>query len=255
MGDTVMAMASTNAPKKTADQTAAPLPVVEGPVLRAAMVPPPAMLRRTIGGLSGLAGLVALAGLGLGLAEIATGQAGPGAFWMTLFQLCAALACAMGVLAGAGRFSSGPAMTPLIVAGVLLVAGALSEPSLIRSGMPRLEVMGIPLRPLAQAELVLALAMGGLSVLVVLLRRPRRTFPMVLSGLVLIAPAMGAAVALVLPPVRSALSGWSPIVLTLVVVGVLGVAGLLLSIGSQLVIRALEVGIEAGLPDEEPSAG
>jgi hypothetical protein len=215
------------------------------------MVPPPPLLRRTIGGMSALAGLVALAGFGLGLAELVTGNPSPGAFWMTLFQFCALVACVMGVFAGAGRFRSGPAMTPLIVAGVLLVAGALSEPSLIRSGMPRLEVFGVPLRPLALTELVLALAMGGLSLLVVLVRRPTRTLPKLLIGLAVIAPAMAAAVAFLMPAVRSVLSGWSPVVLTLVVVGVLGFAGVLLSIGAQFVIRAIEIGIDAGLPPDE----
>jgi len=250
MGDTVMAMAAKNASKP--DLAPAPiLPVKEGPVPHAAMVPPPLVLRRTIGGVSGLAGLVALAGIGLGIAELAFGQPGPGPFWMTLFQVCALVACIMGVLAGAGRFSSGPAMTPLIVSGVLFMAGALSEPSLIRSGMPRLEVMGMPLRPLAMAELVFALLLGGLSVLVVLVRRPGKTVPKAIIGVVLVAPALLLAVGLLMPSVRAQLSGWSPVVLTMAVVGVLAVAGGLLSVGAQFVIRAIEIGIEAGFTDED----
>ncbi len=219
----------------------------------AAMVPPPPALRRTIGGISGLAGLVALAGIGLGLAELAFGQPGPGPFWMTLFQVCALVACIMGVLGGAGRFSSGPAMTPLIVGGVLLMAGALSEPSLIRAGMPRLEVMGLPLRPLALAELVFALLLGGLSVLVVLVRRPGKTLPKAAIGMVLVAPALILAAGLLMPAVRAQMLGWSPIVLTMAVLGVLAVAGVLLSVGAQFVIRAIEIGIEAGFTDEESS--
>lgn len=217
------------------------------------MAPPPPLLRRTIGGFSGLAALVALAGMGLGLVEIISGSAGPGAFWMTLFQLCAVVACIMGVLAGAGRFSSGPAMTPLIVAGVLLMAGALSEPSLIRSGMPRLEVMGVPLRPLALTELVLALLLAGLSLMVVLVRQPGKTLPKLLLGLVLVVPAMALAVGLVMPATRAQLSGWSPVTMTLLVVGVLSIAGVLLSIGSQFVIRAIEIGIAAGFTDDDPA--
>jgi hypothetical protein len=245
-----MAMAATNASKP--DHSPMP-PVREGPVPHAAMVPPPPALRRTIGGISGLAGLVALAGIGLGFAELAFGQPGPGPFWMTLFQVCALVACVMGVLGGAGRFSSGPAMTPLIVSGVLLMAGALSEPSLIRSGIPRLEVMGLPLRPLALAELVFALLLGGLSVLVVLVRRPGKTIPKAVIGVVLVAPAFLLAVGLLMPSVRAQMSGWSPVVLTMVVVGVLAVAGVLLSVGSQFVIRALEIGIEAGFQNEDSS--
>lgn len=218
------------------------------------MSPPAPWLRRTIGGLSALAGLVALSGFGLGLAEIVGGQASPGAFWMMLFQLCALVACVMGVLSGAGRFTSGPAMTPLIVGGVLLVSAIFSEPSLVRSGMPRLEVMGVPLRPLALSELVFALALGGLSLMVVLIRKPKKTVPMILIGLALVAPAMGAAVSFLLPQVRTMMSGWSPIVMTLVVVGVLGVAGVLLSIGSQFVIRAIEIGIDEGLSGDGAEA-
>ncbi len=244
-------MASTKAPSKPDASPAAALPVPEGPVPVAAMVPPPPLLRRTIAGFSALAGLAALFGMGLGLAEIVTGQAGPGAFWMTLFQLCALVACVMGVLAGVGRFSSGPAMTPLIVAGVLLMAGALSEPSLIRSGMPRLEVMGVPLRPLALIELVLSLLLAGLSLMVVLVRQPGKTLPKLLVGLLLVVPAMALAVGMVLPATRAHLSGWSPVTMTLVVVGVLTVAGVLLSIGSQFVIRAIETGIDAGFAEAE----
>ena len=247
-------MTSATAPSKTDQAMPAHRPVDSGPVRGAMMLQPPAGLRRIIGGLSALAGLVALAGFGLGLSEIVGGQATPGAFWMVLFQLCAIVACAMGVLSGAGRFTSGPAMTPLIVGGVLLVAATLSEPSLIRSGMPRLEVMGVPLRPLALTELVFALALGGLSLLVVLIPKPKKTLPMTLIGLALVAPAMAAAVSFLLPQVRGVMTGWSPIVMTLVVVAVLSVAGVLLSVGSQFVIRAIEIGIDEGLgehPDED----
>ncbi len=247
-------MASTSVSSKADPATVSHRPVEAGPVHGAMMSPPAPWLRRTIGGLSALAGLVALAGFGLGLAEIVGGQASPGAFWMMLFQLCALVACVMGVLSGAGRFTSGPAMTPLIVGGVLLVGAIFSEPSLVRSGMPRLEVMGVPLRPLALAELVFALALGGLSLLVVLLRKPTKTIPMTLIGLALVAPAMAASVSFLLPQVRGVLSGWSPVVMTLVVVAVLGIAGVLLSIGSQFVIRAIEVGIDEGLPDGDAEA-
>jgi hypothetical protein len=247
-------MASTSVSSKADPATVSHRPVEAGPVRGAMMSPPAPWLRRTIGGLSALAGLVALSGFGLGLAEIVGGQASPGAFWMMLFQFCALVACMMGVLSGAGRFTSGPAMTPLIVGGVLLVGAIFSEPSLVRSGMPRLEVMGVPLRPLALTELVFALALGGLSLLVVLLRKPKKTIPMTLIGIALVAPAMAAAVSFLLPQVRGVLSGWSPVVMTLVVVAVLGIAGVLLSIGSQFVIRAIEVGIDEGLPDGDAEA-
>ncbi len=245
-------MTSASASSKAEPRNTPYRPVESGPVVSAQMVPPPPLLRRTIGGLSGLGGLIALAGFGLGLSQTLFADPTPGGFWMMMFQLCALVACTMGVLSAAGRFASGPAMTPLIVAGVLLVSGALSEPSLIRSGLPRLEVFGIPLRPLALAEIVLALAMGGLSVLVVLVRKPSHTLPKVLAGIALSAPAIGAGAAFLTPTVRSMMTGWSPIVLTLVVVAVCGLAGVLLAIGSQFVIRAIEIGIDAGLPDSEP---
>ena len=142
----------------------------------------------------------------------------------------------------------------MIVGGVLFVGAIFSEPSLVRSGMPRLEVMGVPLRPLALTELVFALALGGLSLLVVLIRKPKKTIPMTLIGLALVAPAMAAAVSFLLPQVRAILSGWSPIVMTLVVVAVLGIAGVLLSIGSQFVIRAIEIGIDEGLGETDAEA-
>ncbi|MFG0293956.1 MAG: hypothetical protein ACF8MJ_12495 [Phycisphaerales bacterium JB050] len=230
-------------------------PVESGPVPAAQMVPAPPLLRRVIGGLNGIGVLIALAGFGLGFAQVVFADPTPGGFWMMMFQLCALVACVMGVLSAAGWFASGPAMTPFIVAGVLLVSGVLSEPSLIRSGMPRLDVFGIPLRSMALAEIVLSLAMAGLSVLVVLVRRPSRTFPKVLLGIVLSAPAFGAGAAFMLPSVRSMMSGWSPVVLTLVVVVVCGVVGVLLAIGSQFVIRALEIGIEAGLPEDGATDG
>lgn len=247
-------MTPATAPSKSDSVSASHQPVESGPVVGAMMTPPPVWLRRTIGGLSALGALVALAGLGLGLGQIVGGQASPGAFWMVLFQLCVLVAGVMGVLSGAGRFSSGPAMTPLIVGGVLFVGAIFSEPSLVRSGMPRLEVMGVPLRPLALTELVFALALGGLSLLVVLIRKPKKTIPMTLIGLALVAPAMAAAVSFLLPQVRAILSGWSPIVMTLVVVAVLGIAGVLLSIGSQFVIRAIEIGIDEGLGETDAEA-
>jgi len=251
----VMTMATTSSTSKTTPPPPIHRPRLSGEVPEAMVAPPPVWLQRTIGGVSALAGLVALGGFGLGLAEVVSGRAGPGAFWMMLFQLCAVVACVMGVLAGAGRFRSGPAMTPLIVSGVLLVAATLSEPALIRSGMPSLRVLSIPLRPFALVEVVFALTLGGLSVLVVLLRKPKRTIPMTLIGLALVAPAMGAAVSFLLPPVRAVLADWSPILLTVVVIGVLGVAGVLLSVGSQFIIRALEIGIEEGLAEAESGSG
>lgn len=248
-------MAQTTGPSKVISQQSISMPLLSGEVPQALMPLPSVWVRRTVGGISALAGVLALGGFGLGLASVVSGSAGPGAFWMMLFQLCAVVACVMGVLSGAGRFRSGPAMTPLIVAGVLLVASTLSEPSLIRSGMPRLEVMGVPLRLLAMAELLAALVMGGLSAMIVILRKPRKTLPMLLIGLALLAPAMGAAVGVLLPSVRSALTGLSPVVLTLAVVGAMGVLIVLVSVGSQFVIRAIEIGIEEGLGEGEASRG
>ncbi len=219
------------------------------------MVGTPKVVMRLGGVLSGLAVLVALAGVGVGVVALTRGDTTTGVWWLILFEMVALVGAIFGVLGGlCDRYVSGPALVLLIAAGTALVAAALSEPALVTGAMGRTVRWatpgGIRIAPLMGTQLGLAFALGACAACAVLLRSPARSLPTLVIGAVLLVLPMGAMGALAMGRTRGPLMSWlqSHVMAGALLVGIGGLilAGLL-CVGVHKVIKAFEIGTAAGL--------
>jgi hypothetical protein len=154
------------------------------------------------------------------------------------FEVVCAVAAALGVLVGLGRYASGPGLALACIAGTILVASRLGWQAGGR------QIAGVSLSPLLAARGAAGLALGLAGIAVVLGRRPGAWRTAFIGGL-LILPVAAGAVALLVPAGRQAVGSWlgtSPaFIFGVAVVAFLG-ATALLAAGVHLVIRAFEMG-------------
>jgi hypothetical protein len=231
---------------------------------------PPGVLR-----LAGIAcaitALWCLAGVVLAIVALVGGQNVSGVWFLLMFEATAAVACAFGAAAGFGRAKSGPALALFIAGGVVGVAAVLGEPAVAtrligRPGVPTV-VAGVELLPLALAQLAAGAGIVVLSSLAVLLRKPGKTLGRMVAGGLTLVPGLGLLGVFLLASASGStgalggriagLKNWlgsSPILAPVAVVAALAVIGVLLAAGIHLVIRAHEIGAEAGLDHTDARA-
>lgn len=182
-----------------------------------------------------LVGVLIVASAALRLVQGAA--ASPPYYFSIGFELLALLAGVFAVLIGRGRFANGPGLALLCVAGVVVVATAVTYST------PR----AVPLYdtrmlrdPLTLGRMGLAAAAAAIGALIVLSRRPRESIRLLLWG----ALWTGVAIAMASPVLfaRGSLSGLNPVVTTVgAVVGFVVFVGFL-SAGAHYIIRAFDAG-------------
>lgn len=173
-------------------------------------------------------------------------------YFLAGFELVVLVASGFGVWAGLGRLPGVETMTMVCLAGVVFVGALLGAPSivagLIQGGTGlKAEVAGLPLMPWIVGRLIASAVLAGLSAFVVL-GRERSSLRYLLTGVIVGVPVIILAAALLLTPLRSyAASLAAPVQVFLALVGFFVIAALV-SVSGHNLIRAFEVGIEAGLP-------
>lgn len=196
---------------------------------------PPTILMRLVAVVSAL---VALSAVGGAVAGFITGN-----YFLAVLELVVLLAAAMGVPIGLGRFNRGPAIA------VACVAGGVATPTVLSyfSQAPIGPLMGLPLMPLVAGRLLAGALLAGVAGLILILRRPAESTRLLVKGALLGAPVVIFALLYWrVPAVGNAIAGLHPVVNGLLWV-ILGLAGLVLtSVSGHCLIRAFEVGVEAG---------
>jgi len=156
------------------------------------------------------------------------------------FEIVVAVAAVLGVLWGRpsrGAPDLGPALGLACIAGTILAASALGWQGANRN------LAGHSLTPLLIFRAAFALGMLAMAGLLVL-GRDRRSWPMALRGLALLAPVVLIAGAILYPTTRAMierLMGNTIIAFTLTTLGFLG-ASVLIALGGHCLIRAFEFG-------------
>jgi len=196
---------------------------------------PPAILMRLVAVLSAI---VAGSAVGGAAAGFITGN-----YFLAVLELVVLLAAAMGVPVGLGRFNRGPAIA------VACVAGGVATPTVLSylSQAPIGPLMGLPLMPLVAGRLLAGAGLAAIAGLILILRRPAESTRLLVKGALLGAPvAIFALLYWRVPAVGAAIAGLHPIANGLLWV-ILGLVGLVLtSVSGHCLIRAFEVGVEAG---------
>ena len=182
-----------------------------------------------------LVGVLIVASAALRLVQGAA--ASPPYYFSIGFELLALLAGVFAVLVGRGKFAEGPGIALLCVAGVVVVASAVTYST------PR----AVPLYdtrmlrdPMTLGRMGLGGAAAAIGALIVLLRRPRESIRLLLWG----ALWTGVAIALASPVLfaRGSLTGLNPVLTTVgAVVGFVVFVGFL-SAGAHFIIRAFNAG-------------
>lgn len=129
--------------------------------------------------LSGCVGLSALAGAAGALLT-------PSPTWFLFgFEVVTVVAAVFGVLVGVGRYSTGPGLATLCVAGAI---GAGAMLGYVGAGK---ELFGMDLMPFVMARVAAAAVIAAVGGFSVLMRRPRVSMPRLLVGLACGAGAAG----------------------------------------------------------------
>ncbi|MBL8745936.1 MAG: hypothetical protein JNK58_06220 [Phycisphaerae bacterium] len=180
-----------------------------------------------------------------GIVIAARGQA-----WYALaFEVVVLVTALPCVRIGAGRAGSGHAMGMLCLGGVVGVTAALIDPDLIKSLIqrqtPRVQpIGGVNVMPWILARLALGGVLIGMAALTVLLRRPARSFPLLLKGMAFGLPVLMGAAAFLIPSLRGKLTGLAPIWLIVLAIAGTALLCVLVSASGHLILRAFQVGIE-----------
>jgi len=190
-------------------------------------------------------------------APIVAWSAAGGSLWFRLaFQVLVGLIGVTGVLAGLGRFRSGPAWAlaslgfPAALAAFLsLITGGFAQGARFTPGGLLTRAR---LNPFIAAELVAGLTLVTLAALTLMARRPGVALRRCLLGAALLAPVIAGAGLALVPAVRSAVAGLHPVAIALGALIALLAAIVLISAGGHFVIRALEAGVDGA--DDAPSA-
>ena len=218
--------------------------------------PPPRWIQKSVLALSA----IAVVSGAFGIAQTFAGTDR----WLSLgFEGMIVLAGVFGILAGLGRFRAGPALAVVCVAGVVFVAGALSEPDFLAkfkgsSGRGGAVLVGVNTMHLAAFRVLLSMILGGFAGLVVIVRAPERSAGYLVRGIACSVPVIASLGVAAMPGLRGKVLGaitGLPGVATLAAVLVLFfVLGSLLAASIHLLIRAFEVGVEAADVPRTPKA-
>jgi hypothetical protein len=179
------------------------------------------------------------------------------------FELVLAISGFIGVFIGMGRFNQGPSVAIACVAGATAMCSLLGYVTLggeILLGGRLIgahgEVLGVDVFGFFMLRMFVAGVLAAMAGLVLVLRDPKRSVPMLVRGIVLGVPvvvALGLWVAV--PGFRTMVLGWHVLVQVF-----LGSIGLMVGIGlvsasGHCLIRAFEIGVEVAREWEEESAG
>lgn len=213
------------------------------------MIAPPKFILVLCVLLSGFCLLTAPAGI------YVAGTSGLG--YVVAFEFVVLLAAAMGVLTGLGKLKSGPAMSMLCTGGVVFAGAVLSEPRLVarvlQGGSGGAATGGVDLTPWVIARVICGLGLCGLAALTLLLRRPGVSFPLLVRGTLLGLPVLAVLAALLIDRTRAMLADLSPIPSALLAVFGCLLMVALVSVSAHCIIRAFEVGIQAGRDPDAPT--
>lgn len=190
---------------------------------------------RLVGVVSALALLSALAGL--------IGGVRVGNYFLVGLEVVVLTTGAMGILVGLGRFNFGPAIAAACVGGGVATPSVLSYISQAPIG----PLLGASPRLLLAIRLLMGLLIFAAAAWVLLARCPERSLSLLVRGALAGAPvAIFASLYALLPGLRDAIAGLH-IIAEGLLWSLLGLLGLvLISISGHCLIRAFEVGVEAG---------
>lgn len=168
-------------------------------------------------------------------------------WYLLAFEAVVLVSCLSGVMLGAGRFPSGHALGMLSIGGVMVITGALSEPALvarfIQGGTSAAQpVAGVNIVPWLLARIGLGMALIALSGLIVLMRRPGLSLPLLIKGMLFGAPVLAVGVVFVSPSLRGRLTNLPDIAQVLLAIVGAAVIGTLITISGHCIIRAFEIG-------------
>lgn len=177
-------------------------------------------------------------------------------WFMLAFQCVALVAASMGVLIGANRIRTGHAIGLLCTGAVVGVTSLLSEPSIVgdlleKKTIPVAAIAGVNIVPFVAGLVAASVSLAALAGLIVLLRKPGQSFPLLVKGLLLAIPVAGACAAITLPTVRATLFNLNPLAQTILVIVGAFILGVLTSISGHCIIRAFEIG---GLQPVRPNS-
>jgi hypothetical protein len=195
---------------------------------------------RLVAALSALVLVTALPGAVMGFLA--------GNYFLGVLELVVILAASMGIPIGLGRFNRGPAIA------VACVAGGVATPTVL-SGLSQLgPLMGVTVRPWILARLGVCVIILACAGVVLIARRPAHSTRYLVRAVALGAPVVVfAGLWWKVPAFRAAIDGLHPIV-NGILWAVLGLGGLVLvSVSAHCLIRAFEVGVEAGEEAAEAS--
>jgi len=177
-------------------------------------------------------------------------------WYMLAFEVVVFLTASTALATNLRRGRSGQAMCMFVLGGVVGSAAVLSEPSiatrLIQGGSGSGTATGFDVLPWALARIACGMVLVGLAWLTVLTRRPRASLVLLVKGAALGLPVLTAAAMFLIPAARTQILNLSLIPSVLLVIFGTAVAGVLVSLSAHCLIRAFEVGVDAG---NEPDAG
>ncbi len=202
--------------------------------------------------LSAILGMLVIASSALRIAQAA--GATPINVYSIGFEAIAVVAGVFAILLARGRFTEGTGLTLASVAGVVIVASAVSYSTaravpLYSASMLR--------DPFTAARFAVAGAFGVLAAATVLLRRPGVSFRRLFIGAVLTGAALALAAPVILPQAQSFVAGLHPMLRMMgAILGFVLFCGLF-SAGLHFLIRAFEAGeltehTNATLPADQP---
>lgn len=210
------------------------------------MVKPPRILVVALLVLSAVCAASALGGVALAVR---------GSNWFMLaFELVVLVNALFVVHAGLGRRPGGEATTALWAGGTVAVAAVLVEPTiataLVQGGVTgsRPGVAGVDLLPLALARFGAGVLMMGLAGLIVLMRRPGRSFRHVGLSLAFAIPLLALGAVVVVPGARQAIVGVPAPFNAMIAIVVFFATIALVSLAAHHAIRAIEIGMDAASP-------
>lgn len=177
-------------------------------------------------------------------------------WYMLAFEVVVFLTASTALATNLRRGRGGQAMCMFVLGGVVGSAAVLSEPSiatrLIQGGSGSGAATGFDVLPWALARIACGLVLVGLACLTVLSRRPRTSLLLLAKGAGLGLPVLAAAALFLIPSARTQILNLPLIPSVLLVIFGSAVAGVLISLSAHCLIRAFEVGVDAG---NEPGAG
>ena len=194
-----------------------------------------------------LSAAIAITSLAAAIAALAIPT--PPGWLMFGFELVVLAAAITGIYIARGRFSEGPGLALACIAGSIVACTVLGYVSINRT------LGQFPLDLAVLSQLAAAGFLGVLGAMVILLRNPGRSCPLLVKGLVLGLPVLALAVVVLVPQARALLGPLGRMqgpTRAIVAVVVFAAAGVLVCASVHLLIKAFEAGRH---PHEQASGG